>query len=1103
MRKFTLFFAFLCFIGVQLAFAQNKDISGKVTAVDNGDAIPGVQVLAKGTTTGTVTDIDGKYKLTVPAETKVLVFKFIGMVTKEVEIGAQKVIDVQMEADILNLEGVVVTALGITREKKSLGYATQELGGDDVNTVKGDNFINKLSGKVSGVQVKANNNMGGSTNLIIRGNSSLTGNNQALFVVDGVPINNDNSNRTDQLRGRAGYDFGNAASDINPNDIETMTILKGAAATALYGSRAANGAVIIITKKGSKTMGKKKLGVTISSNVTTGFVDKTTFPKYQQNYGAGYGTTFYSETEYPGFEYYFDMDGDGNPDYTVPTYEDASMGQKFDPNIMVYQWDSFDPANENYKKKTPWVAGENGPDYFFETPWQFTNSVEVTGGSEVSTYRLSYSNMDQTGIMPNSKLTRNNFLVNGSYEPLKNVKISSSANYIKTNGLGRNSTGYSDNIMSSFRQWMQMNVDYKQQEEIYHLTGRNVTWNPAAPDNLAPAYWDNPYFQRFENYETDQRDRIIGYIQADWTINDYFDVMARGSIDTYSELQEERKAIGSASGEFGVGNPRPDVTSGYSRFERSFRESNFDMMVNFHKDLTEDLNLKAMVGTNIQRSVLDQVFSSTDGGLIVPDLYSLGNSINPMRAPAEDYQPRGLNGFFGSISLGYKGMAYLDATIRRDESSTLPIDNDTYFYPAVSGSFLFSELVKSNWLEMGKIRLGYAQVGNYAPWGSTKNTYTQFTTFAGTALFSVPNTENNADLKPEKTSSIEAGLEMYFLKKRVGFDVAVYKMNTTDQIIPVAVSYTTGNSSKYVNAGEVQNQGVELMVFGTPIKKDKFKWDVTLNWTKNVNEVVSLAEGIENLQLAALQGGVTINARVGEPYGTIQGTDFVYHDGRKVVLANGYYTKTTTSDIVLGDINPDWLAGINNEFSYKNWKLSFLVDMQMGGSVFSLDQYYGLGTGLYEETDYINDLGNPVRDPIVYDEDDNVMPNSGGLILDGVVNTGTVENPVWVENTTRIEGGDYRVFGWSKNPNAAFVYDATYVKLREVVISYNLPDKLLGKSFFTGASVGLVGSNLWIIYKDLPHADPEAGQSSGNVQGWQSGVMPTTRNIGLTVNLSF
>jgi hypothetical protein len=467
-----------------------------------------------------------------------------------------------------------------------------------------------------------------------------------------------------------------------------------------------------------------------------------------------------------------------------------------------------------------------------------------------------------------------------------------------------------------------------------------------------------------------------------------------------------------------------------------------------------------------------------------------------MAPPEELFSQIGLNGYFGSISLGYNDMLYLDGTYRIDQSSTLPKDNWTYTYPSISGSFLFSEVLDAEWLQLGKLRLNYAEVGNDAPFASVLDTYVPIAPFQGNPVVAVAQQKNNPELKPERTKSLEGGLEMSVFQGRAGFDLALYQSNTINQILPVTVSYATGFASKFVNAGELQNKGVEFRLFITPLKVSDFQWDVTLNWTRNVNEVVSLQEGIENLQIGSLQGGVTINARVGEPYGTIQGTDFVYRDGRRVILSTGYYARSATSDIVLGNINPDWNAGLQNAFSYKNLNLSFLFDVQQGGDIFSLDMYYGLATGLYAETDFINDLGNPVRDPVIGDQTTGYDPASGGVVLDGVTAEGS-------ENTRRVPGGDYRLFGYSQNPNAAFIYDASFVKLREVVLSYNLPRTFLDRTFIRGASLSFVGSNLWILHKNLPHADPEASQSAGNIQGWQSGVMPTTRNYGFSLNLQF
>jgi len=758
------------------------------------------------------------------------------------------------------------------------------------------------------------------------------------------------------------------------------------------------------------------------------------------------------------------------------------------------------PESPNYLQARPYAMTNNGPlDYFFKPSLSLTNSIDISGGTELATFRLGYTNLDQKGIMPNSSLKRNNITVVGTYNILPQLKFTASANYTNTAGKGRNSTVYSDNIMTSFRQWYQVDTDVKLMKELWEKTGRNITWNPKGFDadgnfDPTPNYWDSPFWVRYKNFQTDERNRIIGFTQADWQATNWLSFMGRWSVDTYSELQEERKAFGSVAGELGVG--RPDVTSGYSRLTRNFLATNVDFMTNFNYDFSDAFNINAFLGTNIRRQRIDHVFASTNNGLSVPDVYALSNSVDPMLPPEELFSRIGVNGYYASVSLGFMDTFYLDATYRIDQSSTLPKDNWTYHYPSISGSFLFSELIDSDWLELGKIRLNYAEVGNDAPFASVLDTYVPIAPFAGHSLASVSSVKNNPGLKPERTKSIEGGLELSLFQGRLGFDMALYKSNTINQILPVTISYATGYSSKFVNAGELQNKGIELRLSGTPVRYSRFGWDITLNWSRNLNEVVELQEGIQNLQIAALQGGVTINARVGEPYGAIQGTDFVYFEGKKVVLPTGYYQLSSTSDIVIGNVNPDWLAGIQNTFSYKDLSLSFLIDIQEGGDIFSLDMWYGLATGLYAETDYINELGNPVRDPVIRNSDGSYDPESGGLILEGVMADGS-------PNIRRVEGGDYRVFGYARNPNGGFIYDASYVKLREVVLTYNLPREWLANTFLGGASLSFVGSNLWIINKNLPHADPEASQSAGNIQGWQSGVMPTTRNFGFNLNLQF
>ncbi len=1092
-----LLFAFFGLLGMQ-AFAQ-KTITGTVTNAQDGTTIPGVSVVVQGTTIASVTDIDGKYTLNnVPDDATTLMFSYVGMQTKEVEITGD-VIDCALEEADVALDEVVVTALGVTRDQKSLGYAVQEVGGEDVNTVKNNNFVDQLSGKVSGVQIQSNTNFGGSTNIIVRGSASLTGNNQALFVVDGVPIDNSIFNDDYQQVGGAGYDYGNATSDINPNDIESISVLKGAAATALYGSRAANGVVLITTKKGKKN---KALGVSLTTNYTMGMVDRSTFPEYQQLYGAGYGP-YYSSSDNPGL-YYYDYDGDGTNDYVVPTTEDASYGAAFDENLMVYQWNAFVPGLDTYGQKTPWTAAENGPIYFFDNSSTLSNSVEISGGGTRSTYRLSYQNLDQKGIMPNSHLSKNNISLTGTYNILSDLKVTTYANFINSSTVGRNATGYSGNIMSSFRQWWQTNVDMKEQQEAYDELGTNATWNMKDVDNLDPIYWDNFYWQRYKNYQSDDRNRFIGYTQLDWKATDFLSFTGRAAIDHYSLIQEERRAIGSVANPFGV--EYDDLKSGYGLKQTHFTEMNFDFIANFDYDFSDNFNFRGLLGSNIRHSTNNFLFASTNSGLVVPGVYSLSNSVASLLPPDESASEIMVYGYFANASFGIANMLFIEGSVRMDQSSTLPIDNNAYFYPSVSGSFLFSELIGADWLSLGKLRVNYAEVGNSAPFARLQDVYYQSSSFNGNAVFSNGSYKFNPDLLPERTKSLEAGITLNFVDNRVGLDVAVYDNNSVDQIMPVAVSYATGYTYKYFNAGDMNNKGIELMLNLTPVKTQTgFRWDMNLNWSKNINEVVELAEGVDNLQIAGLQGGITINARVGEPYGTIQGTDFVYDDdGNKVITDHGYYMKTSTSDEVIGDINPDWIAGFRNSLSFKGFNFSFLIDWKQGGDIFSLDMWYGMATGLYPETAETNDLGNNVRDDIIQFEDGSYDGESGGVILDGVQMEIDGTDTTYVENDMRSNMGSYaNPYGYATAPNALHIYDATYIKLREASISYSLPQSLIQNSIFKGVSIGIVGSNLWIIHKNLPYADPETTQGAGNIQGWQSGVMPTTRNIGFTLNVKF
>ncbi|SDL73627.1 SusC/RagA family TonB-linked outer membrane protein [Siphonobacter aquaeclarae] len=1089
MKKF-LFFCFLLVLSCWTAQAQDRVITGKVTSSDDGSPIPGVSIAVKGTTTGTNTATDGTFRLRISNDA-VLVFTSIGFDPQTIEVGnTQTTLEVHLKPSVSALSEVVVTALGVSREKKSLGYASQEIKGELVNTAKEGNFINSLSGKVSGVEIKRNNNLGASSNIVVRGFKSLTGNNQALFVVDGVPIDNSNSSTNDAATGRGGYDYGNVASDINPDDIESINVLKGAASTALYGSRAANGVIMITTKKGRKNQG---LGVSMSVGYSVGSPDQSTLPKYQNNYGGGYGLYYEDPTSrflYRDLNDLFpDMASDGKKHLVVPTSEDASWGAKFDPNLQVYDWRSFDPTSSHYQKTSPWTAAANVPTKFLQDATTFNGTVGIDGGGENGSFRVSYTRFDQTGILPNSRLQKNNFSFSGTHDFNKKLSVSTNINFTRQDAKGRYSNGYSDNLMTSFRQWYQRNVDIVDLKNAFERTGQNITWNWADPTDLKPIYWNNPYWQRYNDYETDWRNRLFGNVALTYKITDDINVMGRVTMDTYNELQEERVAVGSI-----VNNG----TAQYARFNRDFREMNYDLFVNYSKNITEDFNIKAMLGNNIRRTDVNTMRAATVGGLVVPGIYALSNSASPMSAPTETAVALYQQGVFGSVSLGYKNTYYLDLTARRDVSSTLPVANNTYFYPSASLSYIFSNHLsdKIPALSFGKLRVNYAEVGNTAPAFSLKNTYVKPTNlnadnrdaFGGQTLFAVSSTLNNPNLRPERTRSAEIGLEMKFLKNRIGFDLTAYRTMSVDQIMPVAVSKATGYDTKYVNAGTIQNKGIELSAFGTPVETKDFSWRVLVNFTRNRNEVVSLYGDTPNLQLASFGGGVTLNATRGQAYGVLQGTAIKLNDnGQKLVATTGYYTQTDATSII-GNVTPKWKMGVSNTLNYKSFSFSFLIDIQHGGSIFSLDRYYGLATGLYKETDILNDKGVSVRAPI---------SQGGGWVFDGVQEDGSA-------NTVRVSGENYGVFGYRRNPASVFVYDAGYVKLREVTLSYKLPATILGNTrFFKSASISVVGRNLWIIHKNLPYADPEDGLTSGNLSGWQSGAYPSLREIGGSLRFSF
>ena len=1074
MKRFVFVLSLLLFVGINLLQAQGVQVTGNVTDADDGSALPGVSVVVRGTTIGAVTDFEGNYSITVPDASATLMFSFVGMLTQEVALNNQTTLDVVLESTSTELDEVVVTALGISREKKSLGYSVQEVDGDEMSKTAQSNFASSLSGRVSGVQIKMPNTMGGSSNVLIRGSTSITGNNQPLYVIDGVPV--DNSNFATGADGWGGYDYGNVAQDLNPNDIETISVLKGAAASALYGSRAANGVILVSTKKGNTHKG---IGVSVSSNFMVGKVDVSTLPQHQHEYGGGYGP-FYEDAT--GYFFEGDVDGDGSADLIVPTSEDASWGAKFDPNLQVVHWDALDPAASNYGEKRPWMPAPEGSRMpsFFETSTQWVNTVAFDGGNKDGHFRLSYTNYDESGILPNSELNKNTVNFSGSYKFGEKLTVNANVTYNHQKTLGRMGTGYDgQNVMQSFGQWFQTNVDFDRLQEYESPTGLHRTWNYSywTPDQLSPIFFNNPYWVRYKSYEDDYRDRVLGYVSADYKFADWLSLTLRTSVDTYHDVQNERMAIGSV-----------DV-SDFTTKQRNLLESNTDLMLRFNKNLGE-VSLNGLVGANYRHRQQQRITGTTVGGLIVPEVYSVQNSISPMSV-TEYLGILGEQSVYGNLSVGYGGFVYVEGTARMDQSSTLPAENNTFFYPSVAGTLLIHELggmQDISWMNYLKLRLNYAQVGAATDAYRTNSTYAQGTNWGNNGLFSVGNIRQNPDLLPERTNSIELGLEAYFFDNRVGVDFAVYKTNSFDQIFSVPVSRASGYNSMYVNGGEIENKGMEVALHLVPVKTNDFTWNLDVNWFTNENTVISLSEGIKSLQLMSAWD-VKITAAEGEPYGTIKGTDYVWTDGNITVKDNGYLMIGDDPLAVLGNVQPDWNMGIGNRLTWKGLSLYALIDMQQGGDIYSVNTKYGEATGVYEETVGNNPKGNPKRDPVA---------DGGGMIFEDAVFENGTPNDVYVP---AYRWG--RFYYYSNSPTARYVFDASYVKLRELSLSYALPKSILGNSFIRGVDVSLVGRNLWIISKKVDNFDPEAILTAGNNQGIEQGAYPTVKTVGVNVKLNF
>lgn len=1066
-------------IGVIQGAAQVTTVRGIVTTEEDGESVIGASVIVKGTSLGTVTDVNGRFELSgLPPSATRLLISYISLMAKEVAIAPQ--VSVTLKSDTHLLDEVVVTALGISREKKALGYTAQEVKQDALVQGKDNNLLNSLSGKIAGVRITNTQGDVGSSRIVIRGETSIAGENQPLFIVDGIPVDNS------QLNARSsGRDFKNAIADLNPEDIKTLTVLKGPNAAALYGARAAHGAIVITTKGGDKR--QKGIGITLHSSTQVSFV--ATLPEFQNLFGQGAGGRFS----------YVDGKGAGVNDGV-----DESWGPRLDIGLLIPQFDSPLDADGN-RVATPWVSHPNNVRDYFRMGISTNSGISVARGDDKYQFRVGYNYEKQVSIVPDAGTNKTNISLNTDYHLAKWIVVGATANYIvyTAPSLPGSATPSGSNVRSNSPMLQ------------FLWFGRQVDTNSLKADytrNWNSSYYDNPFWSASYNTQSQERHRLIGDLHAEFRLTDGLNVRFRTSTDWYNDRRKSKVKWGSA----GAGSPY----GSYAEDAYTVKENNTEVLATYIKQLNKNWGIDALLGFNVRNKQYENNYQAAPR-LAVADLYTLTNSRDPLISSNDFYRLRQY-GLYGSIQLDYRRWAFLNITGRNDWSSTLPVDNNSYFYPSVTASVLLSEAFgwRSKAVNYLKIRGGWSQVGADANPYQLATVFTSETAFNGNPLQSSSTIGMNPNLKPEKTSSIEAGFEAAFGDNRLYLDFTYYKTDSRNQILKLATTAASGYTSQVRNAGHIRNRGYEIQLGAVPIQTSKgFRWNLDLNYGANSSKVVKLDdEGlITSYQLYS--SGIQILASVGEAYGTLFGTSYVRDaNGNVVVDANGL-PKISTTNKTLGKFTPDWTGGISNTFSYRSLSLSFLIDASVGGSIFSNTNKTGKYTGVLANTlsgrdaehgglwYYTDAMGNNVRlsespsysvssDGLYYAQ---VNGQSTRVYQDGIMVEGVTESGSKNEEVVSAEKYYHRIYSIAE----ANVYDASYVKLREVALSYRLPRLWTQKLHLQEASVTLTGRNLWTIYKSVPNIDPESALTTGNAQGVEAYSLPTTRSFGVNLSVKF
>lgn len=1066
-------------------------IKGRVVDAASGNPLSGATITVVKSKTNSVSDLQGNFSINASNGDQ-LIISNIGFKDKTVRASAD-FLQIVLEASSSELDEVVVTALGIKREKKKLGYASQELKADNLTVARESNVVSQLAGKIAGVTViGGNSGIGGSARVTIRGERSVDMNkNQPLYVIDGVPISN--SIVGGSGRGNLEVDFGNGAGFVNPDDIESMNVLKGPAASALYGSRAANGVIVIKTKSGKSSKG---IGVEVNSNLT--FENALKLPEFQNMYGQGNGNG--------GAFAYVNGGGAGLTDGTDEGWGPAFKGQLYpqynSPRTLNGQPIPFLGGDLNAPAgsvitPTPWVADVDGVAKFFQTGRTLTNNVALVGSNKDGDFRLSFTNLDQTGIVPNTDLKRNTVSFSGGYNLSDKFSARAFVSYIKSSSDNRPSISYgTESIMYLFTSWFPRSVRIEDMKRLWQpgLEGiRQFGWNYN--------YHDNPYLTVYENTNGQVVDRIIGNITLKYDIASWLSLQLRAATDYASEVRSYKRAFSTQRFPFGQYREARVITE----------ERNTDFLFSANKKLNNDFTISGTFGGNQTRQKAD--FNEVNAGqLNIPGIYKITNNRVPVDVTQTTTEKR-VNSLYGSAQVAYKNYLFLDVTGRNDWSSALTLpaelkalgsEKNSFFYTSAAVSAIVSDMVKlPSAINFAKVRGSVAQVGNDTDPFTFTQAYNPSTAYGTAQIYGETDRLANLSLKPEISTAFEIGTELKMFNNRVGLDLTFYQSNTKNQIINIPLSQTSGYSSRSINAGLIRNYGFEAMLNLVPVvgKKNGFKWAVDLNFSTNRSKVVELSDGLNNLVMASRS--VTVEARVGERMGDMYGIGFArvqntnpnaaYYDGTgkfvgQMVFNNGRPVRTTER-IKLGNYNPDWLAGINNTFTYGNFKLGFLFDVRMGGQVYSHTQTVGREGGIIVETLEGRADGYDLTKP------------GNGVIGDGV----KVVNGQLVPNDVKITAREWHT-AWTAGRAIAegVMYDASFVKLRELQVGFNFPAQVLRKTPFKSATLSIVGRNL-AVWSKVPHVDPEVMSYTGGtaLPGIEYMSIPSSRSFGVNLSLKF